>query len=43
MPGQRPPPAFLALAEELGVLASYESDDDFLRDETERLYKAWAA
>lgn len=42
-PGQRPPPSFFVAADELGVLASYDNDDDFLRDETERVYRAWAA
>ncbi|UEM23659.1 hypothetical protein JL100_013265 [Skermanella mucosa] len=41
--GKRPPPAFFALVDELGLLASYDDEDAFLEDETARVHRAWAA
>lgn len=41
--GKRPPPAFFALVDELGLLASYDDEDAFLEDETARVHRAWTA
>ncbi|EWY42302.1 hypothetical protein N825_18390 [Skermanella stibiiresistens SB22] len=41
--GKRPPPAFFALVDDLGMLASYDDEDAFLEDETARVHRAWAA
>jgi hypothetical protein len=40
--GKRPPPAFFALIDELGLLASYDDEESFVQDEAARVYRALA-
>jgi hypothetical protein len=40
---KRPPPAFFALVDEMGLLASYDDEESFVTDETARVHKTWAA
>jgi len=40
---KRPPPAFFALVDEMGLLAPYDDEESFVRDETARVHKTWAA
>jgi predicted transcriptional regulator len=41
--GKRPPPAFFALIDDLGMMASYDDEESFVMDETARVYKTWPA
>jgi hypothetical protein len=41
--GKRPPPAFFALVDDMGLLASYDDEDSFVTDETARVHKNWVA
>ena len=41
--GKRPPPAFFALVDEMGLLTPYDDEESFVTDETARVHKAWAA
>jgi hypothetical protein len=41
--GKRPPPAFFALIDDMGLLASYDDEDSFVTDETARVHKNWVA
>lgn len=41
--GKRPPPAFFALIDEMGLLAPYDDEDSFITDETARVHKNWVA
>jgi hypothetical protein len=40
---KRPPPAFFALVDEMGLLTSYDDEESFVTDETARVHKTWAA
>ena len=40
---KRPPPAFFALIDEMGLLASYDDEESFVTDETARVHKNWIA
>ena len=40
---KRPPPAFFALVDDMGLLAPYEDEESFVRDETARVHKNWVA
>jgi hypothetical protein len=41
--GKRPPPAFFALVDDMGLLAPYDDEDSFVTDETARVHKNWVA
>ena len=41
--GKRPPPAFFALVDDMGLLASYDDEDSFVTDEIARVHKNWVA
>jgi hypothetical protein len=41
--GKRPPSAFFALIDDLGMMASYDDEESFVMDETARVYKTWSA
>ena len=38
---KRPPPAFFALVDEMGLLTPYDDEDSFVKDETARVHKNW--
>jgi hypothetical protein len=40
---KRPPPAFFALVDEMGLLMPYDDEESFVKDETARVHKTWAA
>ena len=40
---KRPPPAFFALVDEMGLLTPYDDEESFVKDETARVHKTWAA
>lgn len=40
--GKRPPPAFFALIDDMGLLTPYDDEDSFVMDETARVHKNWA-
>jgi hypothetical protein len=40
---KRPPPAFFALVDEMGLLTPYDDEESFVTDETARMHKTWAA
>lgn len=40
--GKRPPPAFFALIDDMGLLTPYDDEDSFVTDETARVHKNWA-
>jgi hypothetical protein len=40
---KRPPPAFFALIDEMGLLTPYDDEESFVKDETARVHKTWAA
>jgi hypothetical protein len=40
---KRPPPAFFALVDEMGLLTPYDDAESFVKDETARVHKTWAA
>jgi hypothetical protein len=41
--GKRPPPAFFALVDDMGLLAPYDDEESFVKDETARVHKNWVA